>query len=124
MIKALTFLTKGADVTLFNGLKGVMQEGIDLATNALAVMTDYADDQWVQKMAKFILGTDDYAGKFLRVKGESRNMNKTLETEQETNSTLIGTFAAVKAYERDPSPLLPSNLVWKTMRTSADIVSN
>ncbi|KAJ8132581.1 hypothetical protein O1611_g1036 [Lasiodiplodia mahajangana] len=89
-----------SDDALFNGVKGAIQEGIDLADNALTVMADHADDKWVEKMAKYILGADGYDDKFLQAKDS---------------------FAHVKAYEREPSQLEPQDASWKSARSNADV---
>lgn len=49
---------------------GGVHEGLHLAENALEVMTNHAGDQWVQKMAKYVLGTENYEAKFNAVKGK------------------------------------------------------
>ncbi|KAK8015581.1 hypothetical protein PG991_008469 [Apiospora marii] len=70
----------------FNSLKGGFQEGLHLAENALDVMTNHAGDQWVQKMAKYVLGTENYDAKF--------NMAR-------------GTFSSVAGYEEEPVNIRP-----------------
>jgi hypothetical protein len=56
-----------------------LQEGIHLADNALTVMTNHQDDALVQKMAKYVLGTDDFDNKFARAKGGLRNAFEIVE---------------------------------------------
>ncbi|KAI1277944.1 hypothetical protein F5Y07DRAFT_362096 [Xylaria sp. FL0933] len=89
-----------SDDALFNGLVGAVQEGIDLADNALSVMTDHADDQWVQKMAKYVLGTDGYDDKFARARD---------------------TFGLVKGYDRDPTMLQQDSDGWRRIRSNSDV---
>ncbi|KAI0431605.1 hypothetical protein F5Y09DRAFT_340450 [Xylaria sp. FL1042] len=89
-----------SDDALFKGLVGAIQEGIDLADNALSVMTDHADDQWVKKMAMFVLGTDGYDDKFAQAKN---------------------TFGLVKGYDRDPTMLEQDSDGWRMIRSNADV---
>ena len=58
-------------------MKGAIQEGLDLAANALSVMNNHAEDQWVKKMAQYVLGTADYEAKFSQAKSELRDRNQT-----------------------------------------------
>ncbi|KAK7960884.1 hypothetical protein PG988_012098 [Apiospora saccharicola] len=62
-------------------------QGVRLAENALDVMTNHPGDQWVQKMAKYVLGTENYEAKFNAMKD---------------------TFRRVAAYEKEPYPHLPT----------------
>ncbi|KAK8057589.1 hypothetical protein PG996_011526 [Apiospora saccharicola] len=79
------------DDEFFNSLKRGVQEGIHLAENAFSVMTDHADDQWVRKMAQYVLGTEDYEAKF--------------------NAAKI-TFSRVAAYEKEPPDVKPLKAEW------------
>ncbi len=47
-----------------------MQEAIELAENAVTVMTDNATDEKVLQMSKLILGEDGFDDKFRAAKGE------------------------------------------------------
>ncbi|PVH75214.1 hypothetical protein DL98DRAFT_536750 [Cadophora sp. DSE1049] len=85
---------------LAEGIKGGMREAIDLASNAVAVMTAHADDQWVQKMAKYILGTDDFDGRFSRARG---------------------VFSAVMGYQKEPLPFQPQDLGWTSLERNVDL---
>ncbi|KAH7381917.1 hypothetical protein BKA64DRAFT_684551 [Cadophora sp. MPI-SDFR-AT-0126] len=85
---------------LAEGIKGGIGEATDLANNAIAVMTAHADDQWVRKMAKYILGTDDFDGKFSRARG---------------------TFAAVMGYQKVPLPFQPQDPAWTSSERNVDL---
>ncbi|KAG4440792.1 hypothetical protein IFR05_003720 [Cadophora sp. M221] len=82
------------------GIKGGIQEAVDLAANAVAVMTAHADDPWVQKTAKYILGTIDFDGRFSRAKG---------------------VFTAVAAFEKEPSPFHPQDIGWTSVKRNTDL---
>lgn len=47
-----------------------MEEAIDLANNAVDVMTHHGSDAKVQRMCKYILGEEDFASKFNQAKGK------------------------------------------------------
>ncbi|KAK2773104.1 hypothetical protein CKAH01_13648 [Colletotrichum kahawae] len=73
-------------------LKQSVVEGLELAETAASVMRNHADDPWVQKMSKLVLGDRD-----------------TFQTRFEFAR---GIFERVAAFEREPSPLQPMTPEW------------
>jgi len=51
-----------------DGIVGGWQEALDMADNAVTVMTDHGSDAKVQAMCKYVLGENDFDNKFNQVK--------------------------------------------------------
>ncbi|KAF4413487.1 hypothetical protein CFRS1_v009337 [Colletotrichum fructicola] len=109
---------KGCDMfkgqNIRENLKQSVVEGLELAETAASVMRNHADDPWVQKMSRLVLGDRD-----------------TFQTRFEF---VRGIFERVAAFEREPSPLQPlspewayragkSNKDWDYVRESDDACS-
>ncbi|KAF4481962.1 hypothetical protein CGGC5_v010181 [Colletotrichum fructicola Nara gc5] len=87
---------KGCDMfkgqNIRENLKQSVVEGLELAETAASVMRNHADDPWVQKMSRLVLGDRD-----------------TFQTRFEF---VRGIFERVAAFEREPSPLQPLSPEW------------
>lgn len=62
------------DIKLHDGVVGAIKEGIDLADNAFSVMNDHGSDQYVQQMAKYIIGDKDFQAGFDHAKCKIRSL--------------------------------------------------
>lgn len=86
-------------------------------------MTAHSHDQWVQKMAKYILGTDDFEGRFSRARGKiwkesmSMNLNKFWYNN-------LGVFGDVMGYQKEPLPFQPQDQGWTSSERNVDLVSD
>ncbi|RYP74537.1 hypothetical protein DL769_004005 [Monosporascus sp. CRB-8-3] len=95
-----TIICNTDDVKLRDGIVRGVKEAVELAENAVAVITDHRSDEKVQQMCKYILGEDDLDNKLHQAKA---------------------TLEAIKSIPKEPSQFRPQDDGWKQSTSNRDI---